>query len=111
MKKQLSIPAQAAKQIRQILKKEFPSIKARVTSSSFAGGTAVDIHIGGRCATLDDGFTVDKNCPNYKLRKDVEFFVNKFQRGHFDGMTDSYEYSNVDESIPQVKYVMVSSLS
>jgi hypothetical protein len=74
--------------IRSDLKAKFPSMKFRVTSSSFAGGDSVDIR-------WTDGPT----------RKEVESVVKKYQYGDFDGMTDCYNYNNADESIPQSKYV------
>lgn len=82
--------AQAAKAIRIELKKAFPSIKFSVTSSNFAGGNSVDIR-------YTDGV----------LREEVERVTRKYQYGHFDGMTDSYDHSNVREDIPQAKYVSV----
>lgn len=82
--------AETAKRIREELKKEFPNIKFTVRSRSFSMG---------------DDVTIDYT--NGVPRKQVEAIVNKYQEGHFDGMTDMYEYSNSREDIPQVKYVMV----
>ena len=35
----------------------------------------------------------------------IEHIVGKYEMGHFDGMTDSYEYTNRRDDIPQVQYV------
>ena len=87
--KEKSNQAQAAALIRKELKKEFPQTKFRVTSSGFSGGDSVSIH-------WQNGATT----------KQVQDITNKYQYGHFDGMTDSYEYSNNRKDIPQTKYVM-----
>jgi hypothetical protein len=81
--------ARAAAEIRRILKEAFPDTKFSVRSKSFAGGDAVNIG-------WTDGPT---SSAVRKLTRD-------FQYGHFDGMIDSYEYSNSRDDIPQVKYVM-----
>lgn len=82
--------ALAAKQIKQILKKEFPSINFSVTSANYAGGNSVRIN-------YTDGVP----------SKQVDKLVAKFQYGHFDGMNDIYEFSNTREDIPQAKFVQV----
>ena len=38
----------------------------------------------------------------------VEAITSKYKLGHFDGMTDSYEYSNRRDDVPQVAYVFLS---
>lgn len=86
-----SIHAQAAAQIRAYLKER--GIKAKVRASAFAGGDSV------RIALLDDV------APDIKA--EVEQFCGQYEMGHFDGMIDLYEYSNVRDDIPQVKYVFV----
>lgn len=83
-----SIHSLAAKAIREELKKAFPAVKFSVKSDSFAGGNAVYI-------TWKDGATGQA----------VDEIVSKYQYGHFDGMTDCYNYTNVKKDIPQVKYV------
>ena len=83
-----SCAANCAAAIREELKKVFPNVKFSVKSSNFAGGDSVNI-------TWTDG-------PTYKQ---VEKITNKYQSGHFDGMTDMYEYSNSREDLPQSKYV------
>jgi len=88
MKKALSSQAAAAAAIKAELKALFPETKFSVTSESFSMGDAVRVH-------WMDG-------PSGRL---VDLVVNKYEYGHFDGMTDMYEYSNRRDDIPQVKYV------
>lgn len=90
-KRQLTQAAQAAKLIRSELKKAFPSIKFSVTSDNYSMGNAVRIN-------WIDGPTT----------RQVSDITRKYQYGSFDGMTDSYEYTNNRNDIPQAKYVQVS---
>lgn len=83
----MSTHASAAKMIRKELKEMFPNTKFSVTSKSYSGGNSVD-------ATWIDG-------PASEM---VEKITNKYQYGKFDGMIDSYEYSNVQSGLPQVKF-------
>jgi hypothetical protein len=83
--------AQAASLIKSELKKAFPEIKFSVISKIFSMGNAVRIH-------WTNGVSVDE----------VEKITNKYQYGHFDGMTDMYENSNVIEGLPQAKFVTTS---
>lgn len=88
--RELSTHAKVAKLCRAFLKEK--GIKGRCTSMSYAGGNSVDIYVTD-------------------VSPDVEKMLNeefaKYEYGHFDGMTDSYEYDNWDDSIPQVKYLFV----
>lgn len=86
-----STHAKAASEIRKILKKEFPKTKFRVKSSSYSMGSSVDVY-------WIDGPTTDA----------VQSLISQFQYGHFDGMTDMYEYSNSRDDIPQVKHVLTN---
>ena len=86
-----STPAQTAKQIRTILKANFPGVKFSVTSESFSMGDAV------RISWIDGPKTAS-----------VENLTKGFMYGHFDGSDDSYKMSNVNDSIPQVKYITTS---
>ena len=83
--------AATAAAIKAELKAAFPNIKFSVTSDSFSGGDATRIR-------WTDGPTVNE----------VENISAKYQYGHFDGMTDSYESSNYRDDIPQTKYVTES---
>jgi len=80
--------AAAAQQIREKLKAAFPDVKFSVTSESYSGGNSVHVE-------WTDGPTTSM----------VENISGAYQYGHFDGMTDSYDYSNSRDDIPQVKYV------
>jgi hypothetical protein len=83
--------AQAAAEIRKGLKAR--GIKARVTSTSASMTSSVDV-------TINQDVTPEE-------RNELESFCNKYQYGHFDGMTDCYEYSNTNENVPQAKFVFV----
>ena len=83
-----SIAAQTAAAIRKELKAAFPNTRFRVTSDNFAGGNAV------RIGWVDG-----------PSNEQVRELTDKYEYGHFDGMIDMYEYSNVRDDIPQVKYV------
>ena len=89
--KMKSSQALAAAAIRNELKKN--GIAARVTSDSASMTSSVRVLI------LQD--------VSPATRREVEIFAGRFQYGHFDGMTDSYDVSNRDDSIPQVKFVFV----
>jgi hypothetical protein len=69
-------------------------IKCKATSESFAGGTAV------RVVYTDQSPATHKKIANE---------LSKYQYGHFDGMTDSYEYSNSRSDIPQTKYMSIDN--
>jgi len=86
-----STQAQAAKQIREILKREFPNTKFSITSSSFSMGDDVNVK-------WIDGPTEEA----------VNDQICQFQYGHFNGMEDIYENSNARDDIPQTKYLMLS---
>ncbi|MEM9151636.1 MAG: LPD29 domain-containing protein [Cyanobacteria bacterium P01_F01_bin.3] len=92
MSKQISTHAAAAKAIRTELKKH--NISAKVRCSSYTGGDSVTVSLSNELPA-----TVDA----------VKVFADQFQAGHFDGMTDMYEYSNNRADIPQVKFVFVQN--
>lgn len=81
--------ALCARDIKQLLKKHFPTVAFSVRSDNFANGNSVDI-------SWNLGPTTDE----------VEKFVNQYQYGHFDGMIDMYEHSNMRDDINQTKFVM-----
>lgn len=83
--------AAAAAQIRAELKRH--GIKARVTSQIYSGGSSIRVRI--------DQDVLPAQCDA------VEAFCGRYQYGHFDGMTDCYEYSNTSKDLPQVKFVFV----
>ena len=83
-----STAANCAAAVREELKKNFPGIKFSVTSDNYSMGDHVRV-------SWTDGPTTDE----------VEKFTDKYQYGHFDGMTDMYEYSNTRDDIPQTKHM------
>lgn len=68
-------PTTAAKNIRTELKHAFHAIKFSVRTSQYSGGNSVNV-------SWEDGPAVQQ----------VERITGKYAGGHFDGMTDSYEY-------------------
>lgn len=86
--KQLTSASLCAKEIRKILKENFPKIKFSVRSSNFSMGDSVHV-----------------SWTNGPTDKKVNELIGHFQYGHFDGMTDMYEYSNSREDIPQTKFL------
>lgn len=92
-KKELSPQAKTAKAIRKELKASFPQLKVSVTSEAFSMGDAVRVSI----LTEETIETVEK----------IRELVSKYQYGSFNGMTDSYDYTNCRDDIPQVKWVSV----
>lgn len=86
--------AQVATLIKAELKAKFPKYAFSVKSSTFAGGDSVDVNY---IATIGG-----------PRLKEVETIADKYQAGHFDGMTDSYEYTNKTQG-PTVKWVHVQA--
>jgi hypothetical protein len=87
----MSTHAKTAKAVRTELKQNWPNVKFKVASRSFANGNSVDIGV-----------------PRGFIQRDVLCeLVRKYQYGTTDAMTDSYDMSNVRNDIPQVKFVSV----
>lgn len=82
--------AKAASMIRKHLKSN--GINAKVTSQNYSGGSSINVK------------TYDLLPATEKL---VNEYLSQFEYGHFDGMTDCYNYSNVNHEIPQVKFVFL----
>jgi hypothetical protein len=80
--------AQAAAQIREILKKEFPTTKFSVKSDNFSMGDSVNV-------SWIDGVAPRK----------VEKLISHYQYGKFNGMEDIYECTNRRDDIPQTKWL------
>lgn len=91
-KRRLSNQAQVAKALKQYCKGLGVTVSAK--SESFSLGDSVRIRM--------------ENQPPAVFRK-IEKHAKQYQYGHFDGMSDMYEYSNKDSSIPQSKYVFVDN--
>lgn len=81
--------AQASAAIKKELSKKFPKTKFSVTKR--AGGNAITV-----------SWT---NGPRIRTVKDI---VDKYERGHFDGMQDLYVVSNRNKDLPQVNYVFTT---
>jgi len=86
----MSIHAESAKAIRKELKKAYPTIKFSVTSQSYSGGNSVHVE-------WVDG----------PISDEVGKIAYKYQYGHFNGMEDIYENTNIRCDLPQVKYVQI----
>jgi len=86
--KTLSCHVKCAKEIRQELKKTFPNTKFKVTSQTYSMGNSVDI-----------------SWENAETSEEIDNITFKYQYGHFNGMEDMYEASNLRNDISQVKYV------
>jgi len=91
MIKQISDHAAAAKLIRTELKKN--GVKGTVRASSYAGGSSITVNLGDVLPAT---------------RSAVADFAGRFEYGHFNGMTDCYEYSNTNADLPQVSFVFVN---
>ncbi len=91
MTKQISDHAAAAKLIRAELKKN--GIKASVRASTASMTSSVNINLN--------------DCVAPWVIKEIKLFCSQFQYGDFDGMTDSYNYSNTRDDLPQVRFVFV----
>lgn len=89
MKKEISTHAKCAKEMRKELNEAYPLVKFSIRSSSFAGGTSVDI-------SWEGGPEI----------KEIYKIVDKYRYGVFDLWTDCYEFNNTKKDIPQVKYVL-----
>ena len=85
-----NISAQCAKEIRKILKKQFPNTKFSVRSKNFSMGNSVDVE-------YNDSIPTDQ----------VEKAISHYQYGHFNSLEDMYENTNVRDDIPQVKFVSI----
>ena len=75
------------KTVKSELKKAYPHVKFSVTS---------------------DHDSVNVNWTNGVTVKMVEAITSKYKLGRFDGMTDSYEYTNRRDDVPQVSYVFLN---
>ena len=69
--------AQGAKNLKIDLERTFPGIKFSLNSKSYSGGNSINV-----------------SWPDGPLQEEVEKISGKYQEGHFDGMSDLYEYGN-----------------
>ncbi len=87
-----SAHAQVAALIKKHLKVK--KIQSTVSSKSFAGGASVTVIL----INASDA-----------VQKSVAEYCAQYEKGSFDGMTDSYDFSNVRGDIPQVKFLMIEN--
>ena len=90
--RQLTEAAKVAAQIRKHLKAN--GVTAKVSSSNYSGGNSVRVLLFN---------------PLPATRQQVEAYTSQFEYGKFDGMTDSYDYSNIRDDIPQVRFLFVNA--
>ena len=90
--RQLTEAAKVAAQIRKHLKTN--GVTAKVSSSNYSGGNSVRVLLFN---------------PLPATRQQVEAYTSQFEYGKFDGMTDSYDYSNIRDDIPQVRFLFVNA--
>jgi len=83
--------ARCAAEIRKILKEK--NIKASVRSEQFSMCNSVDVEI--------------KEIIDPEVYKALQEELAKYKYGHFDGMYDIYENSNLREDIPQTKFLFI----
>ena len=86
-----SVQAQAASQIRKKLKEA--GIKASVSSFS---------------ASMCNGVTIYLDSPEKARADKVKAIAMPYQYGSFNAMEDIYEYGNMSNDLPQVKFVQIS---
>lgn len=79
--------AECAKAIKKELKASWPTVKFSVKSEYYAGGNSV--HVSWCFGPTS---------------KQVDAIIRKYQHGHFDGMTDCYNYSETTTA-HSAKYV------
>jgi len=91
MTRQLTEAARAAAAIKAELKAL--GIKASVKSENYSMGNSVSV-------------TVTDQPP--AMLEQIKTLCRKYQYGHFDGMTDCYEYTNRRDDLPQSQYVSVN---
>lgn len=92
MKRELTEAARCAALIRAELKKHH--IATTVRSRNFSMGDAVDVSL--------------QNDPLPATVEWVEAFCKNLQDGHFNSMTDCYEYHHHGDGLPRAKFVQVS---
>ena len=83
--------AKCAAEIRKYLKAK--GVKASVRSENFSMGDSVRVNI--------------KEIIDPAVLNEIKLETSKYQYGHFDGMQDLYENSNVNPNIPQTKFLFV----
>lgn len=90
--RQLTEAAKVAAQIRKHLKAN--NVPCKISSSNYSGGNSVGVLLFN---------------PLPATRQKVEAYASQFEYGKFDGMTDCYDYTNVRDDIPQVRFLFVNA--
>lgn len=93
MTRYLTSVARTAQAIRKDLKAAYPETKFTVRSKNYSGGDSIDV-----------SYTMTVTGPK---KKEVEALLSKYEEGHFDGMTDMYEYKNDRLDELGTKYLFV----
>lgn len=86
-------PVVAAKNLRKLLKAQFPDVKFSVTTSKFSGGNSMSVRWTDGPAT-----------------KVIDSIAGRFKTGSFDGMEDLYRYevNAWNDTFGDAKYINVS---
>lgn len=92
METNMSKHAEVAKLIRKHLKDNYISVKS-VRSATYSGGTSVNVVLLDAPANIV---------------KEVTKHVGQYEMGTFDPTDDSYHHNNLNDKIPQVRYVFIS---
>lgn len=92
-KRTVTEAALAAKEIKQALKKAYPQYKFTVKSSTYSMGDSITV-------------TGTDICPVHA--KSIKKFIDVYQGGDFDGMTEIYNY-RPSSGKPTVKYVFFNN--
>jgi hypothetical protein len=91
----LTQAALAAKLVRKELRQTFPNTKFKVHSQNYSMCDSINIY-------YDDELSQTQ-------KDELHEICERYQYGHFDGMTDSYENDN-DRGMPQSKYVFAGKV-
>ena len=81
-----------AKSIREDLKKAFPNTKFKIRKTDYS---TLNVQWNDLYISWDD----------------VQRIVNKYQKGHYNGNLEDYEYTNLLSEITQVMYITYENLA
>jgi hypothetical protein len=99
--------ADAGSLVKQFVKKNYPNVVCKVSSSSFAGGNSLDVYVHDKL-----GKPIESD-----IYQKINEFANRWEYGKFNGMYDIYEdyessgmmSDNGNEIQAGVKYVHVNN--
>lgn len=89
----------------QAKRQKTPAAKVAALCKKFVKSLGLDCSASSDNFSGGDSVRVKTLNANQKQRAEIDKYCDQFQRGHFDGMTDLYEYSNRRDDIPQTKYM------